>query len=83
MQVAVGLIVGAGLIFLGLTVLRDWWQVSSRVVRMQHGFLEMLGRRGDDQEQFLDDMRVLSRLAGGLLIAGGVYTLALACFVWR
>ena len=49
---------------------------------MQHGFLEMLGRRGDDLEQFLDGMLSLTRLVGGLFVAGGVYTLVLACFVW-
>jgi hypothetical protein len=50
---------------------------------MQHEFLQMFGRRGDDQEQFLQEMRAVARLSGGFLVVGGIYALVLALAVWE
>jgi hypothetical protein len=80
---AEGLILGAGLISLGLAVLRDKWKLVSRLVSMRRSFLEVLGLREDVRERLLDDQRLLARLFGGVIIAGGLYALVLGCFVWR
>lgn len=83
MQKVEGLVLGGGLIFLGLALLRDKWKLSSRLITMQRSWLEMFGLSGDKLERRLDDQRIVARLGGGMLIAVGVYALALVCFAWR
>ena len=83
MHEAEGLILAAGLISLGLAVLRDKWKLVSRLVSMRRSFLEVLGLREDVRERLLDDQRLLARLFGGVIIAGGVYAFVLGCIVWR
>lgn len=83
MREAEGLILGAGLILLGLAVLRDKWRLSSRLIAMRRDFLATLGLRGDRLERDLDDQRIIARLFGGMIMAGGVYAAVLGCFVWK
>lgn len=83
MHEAERLILGAGLISLGLAVLRDKWKLVSRLVSMRRSFLEVLGLREDVRKRLLDDQRLLARLFGGVIIAGGVYAFVLGCIVWR
>lgn len=83
MHEAEGLILAAGLISLGLAVLRDKWKLVSRLVSMRRSFLEVLGLREDVRKRLLDDQRLLARLFGGVIIAGGVYAFVLGCIVWR
>jgi hypothetical protein len=83
MREAEGLILGVGLISSGMAVLRDKWKLSGRLVGMHRSFLEMFRVREDVRERMLDDQRILVRLFGGALIAGGVYASLLEFFVWR
>lgn len=55
---AEGLILAAGLISLGLVVLRDKWKLVSRLVSMRRSFLEVLGLREDVRKRLLDDQRL-------------------------
>ena len=58
MHEAEGLILAAGLISLGLVVLRDKWKLVSRLVSMRRSFLEVLGLREDVRKRLLDDQRL-------------------------